>query len=279
MSLLKKIKLITLSCIAGTSLVACNSSQDLKAGIEDPVEILTFAKSVNIFDSTHNQISTSIKSNLNNQPLDINILFDTLYSSKEEKSSVTTSISIGENENKASIYLAKDGDIPYKYTKKDNSWVKEELSGEQFNNILLSSSEPMYFDELISKGNAFTVKEDESNYTLDGKVKISDIEETLQYVGALNMLSTINMNIEEIDKNSDVSLTLQIEKGTGYLKNATIDIIDAANESLAKTIIDLVNLPLDAFKLEIKEFKINLAFDQPNSVENIEVPQKALNAQ
>ena len=278
MSMLKKIKLFTLTCILGTGLVGCGP-KTLKDGIEDPSEILSFAKAANVFESSNNKISTSIETIINNQPFNIFMNFDTLSSEKQQKISLNTSIAIGQNTNTASIYLTKDGENYNKYINRGNEWKKEEATIEEFNNILLSSSEPMYFDELIASANAFSVTENDETYTLSGKVKVSDIEETLQYIGVLNMLSTINMDLEQINKDSDVNLSLEIQKGTGYLKNVSIDIMDAASESLAKSVINLINLPLDSFKLEISNFNINLSFDNVNQVDNIEVPKEALDAQ
>ena len=278
MSMLKKIKLFTLTCILGTGLVGCGP-KTLKDGIEDPSEILSFAKAANVFESSNNKISTSIETIINNQPFNIFMNFDTLSSEKQQKISLNTSIAIGQNTNTASIYLTKDGENYNKYINRGNESKKEEATIEEFNNILLSSSEPMYFDELIASANAFSVTENDETYTLSGKVKVSDIEETLQYIGVLNMLSTINMDLEQINKDSDVNLSLEIQKGTGYLKNVSIDIMDAASESLAKSVINLINLPLDSFKLEISNFNINLSFDNVNQVDNIEVPKEALDAQ
>lgn len=278
MSMFKKIKLFTLTCILGTGLVGCGS-KTLKDGVENPSEILSFAKTANVFESSNNKISTNIETIINNQPFNISMNFDTLYSEKQQKISLNTSIAIGQNTNTTSIYLNKDGEIYNKYINRGNEWKKEEATLEEFNNILLSSSEPMYFDELIASANAFSVTENDETYTLSGKVKVSDIEETLQYIGVLNMLSTINMDLEQINKDSDVNLSLEIQKGTGYLKNVSIDIMDAASESLAKSVIDLINLPLDSFKLEISNFSIDLNFDNVNQVDNIEIPKEALDAQ
>ncbi len=277
MSMFKKIKLFTLTCILGTGLVGCGS-KTLKDGIEDPSEILSFAKTANVFESSNNKISTTIQTIINNQPFNISMNFDTLYSEKQQKISLNTSILIGQNTNTTSIYLTKDGESYNKYINRGSDWKKEETTAEEFNNVLLSSSEPMYFDELIASANAFSVTENDEAYILNAKVKISDIEETLQYIGVLNMLSTINMDLEQINKDSDVNLSLEIQKGTGYLKNISIDIIDAASESLAKSVIDLINLPLDSFKLEISNFNIDLSFDNVNQVDNIEVPKEALDA-
>ncbi len=277
MSLLKKIKLFILSCVVGAGVVGCNSNEELKAGIEDPVEILKFAQNINVFENTHSNITTNIKSILNNQQFDMSIVFDSLYSSEQQKNALTTTISIGGNEDKSSIYLAKEGDTPYRYINRDNNWTKEEVSLEEFNNVLISSSEPMYFDELIAVGNAFNVTESDSVYTLEGQVKVSDIEETLKYIGVLNMLSTINLDLDDINKDINVNLKLDIEKGTGYLKSANINVIDAVNESVGKTIVNLINLPLDSFKLEITNFELDLKFEQSNN-NNIEIPQEALDA-
>ncbi len=276
MSLLKKIKLFILSCVVGAGVVGCSSNEELKAGIEDPVEILKFAQNINVFENTHSNITTNIKSILNNQQFDMSIVFDSLYSSEQQKNALTTTISIGGNEDKSYIYLAKEGDTPYRYINRDNNWTKEEVSLEEFNNVLISSSEPMYFDELIAVGNAFNVTESDSVYTLEGQVKVSDIEETLKYIGVLNMLSTINLDLDDINKDINVNLKLDIEKGTGYLKSANINVIDAVNESVGKTIVNLINLPLDSFKLEITNFELDLKFEQSNN--NIELPQEALDA-
>ena len=115
----------------------------MKAGIEDPVEILKFAQNVNVFENTHSNITTNIKSILNNQQFDMSIIFDSLYSSEQQKNALITTISIGENEDKSSVYLAKEGDTPYRYINRNNNWTKEEVSLEEFNNVLISSSEPI----------------------------------------------------------------------------------------------------------------------------------------
>lgn len=276
MLLFKKIKLLILSCIVGTGFVGCSSSEELKSDIEDPVEILNFAKTVNMFESLHNNITTNIKGILNNQQFDTSIVFDSLYSSEQQKNVLKTTVSISENEDKSFIYFIKEGDIPYRYINKDNNWSKEQLSLEEFNNVLIPFSEPMYFDELIAIGNVFNVIESNSIYTLKGQVKVSDIEETLKYIGILNMLSIINLDLDDIDKEINVDLKLDIEKGTGYLKNFNINVIEEENESIAKTIVDLINLPLDSFKLEIINFEVDLNFDQANTVDNIEIPQEIL---
>ena len=276
MLLFKKIKLLILSCIVGTGFVGCSSSEELKSDIEDPVEILNFAKTVNMFESLHNNITTNIKGILNNQQFDTSIVFDSLYSSEQQKNVLKTTVSISENEDKSFIYFIKEGDIPYRYINKDNNWSKEQLSLEEFNNVLIPFSEPMYFDELIAIGNVFNVIESDSIYTLKGQVKVSDIEETLKYIGILNMLSIINLDLDDIDKEINVDLKLDIEKGTGYLKNFNINVIEEENESIAKTIVDLINLPLDSFKLEIINFEVDLNFDQANTVDNIEIPQEIL---
>ena len=276
MLLFKKIKLLILSCIVGTGFVGCSSSEELKSDIEDPVEILNFAKTVNKFESLHNNITTNIKGILNNQQFDTSIVFDSLYSSEQQKNVLKTTVSISENEDKSFIYFIKEGDIPYRYINKDNNWSKEQLSLEEFNNVLIPFSEPMYFDELIAVGNVFNVIESDSIYTLKGQVKVSDIEETLKYIGILNMLSIINLDLDDIDKEINVDLKLDIEKGTGYLKNFNINVIEEENESIAKTIVDLINLPLDSFKLEIINFEVDLNFDQANTVDNIEIPQEIL---
>ena len=274
MLLFKKIKLLILSCIVGTGFVGCSSSEELKSDIEDPVEILNFAKTVNMFESLHNNITTNIKGILNNQQFDTSIVFDSLYSSEQQKNVLKTTVSISENEDKSFIYFIKEGDIPYRCINKDNNWSKEQLSLEEFNNVLIPFSEPMYFDELIAIGNVFNVIESNSIYTLKGQVKVSDIEETLKYIGILNMLSIINLDLDDIDKEINVDLKLDIEKGTGYLKNFNINVIEEENESIAKTIVDLINLPLDSFKLEIINFEVDLNFDQANTVDNIEIPQE-----
>ncbi len=276
MLLFKKIKLLILSCIVGTGFVGCSSSEELKSDIEDPVEILNFAKTVNMFESLHNNITTNIKGILNNQQFDTSIVFDSLYSSEQQKNVLKTTVSISENEDKSFIYFIKEGDIPYRCINKDNNWSKEQLSLEEFNNVLIPFSEPMYFDELIAIGNVFNVIESNSIYTLKGQVKVSDIEETLKYIGILNMLSIINLDLDDIDKEINVDLKLDIEKGTGYLKNFNINVIEEENESIAKTIVDLINLPLDSFKLEIINFEVDLNFDQANTVDNIEIPQEIL---
>ena len=276
MLLFKKIKLLILSCIVGTGFAGCSSSEELKSDIEDPVEILNFAKTVNKFESLHNNITTNIKGILNNQQFDTSIVFDSLYSSEQQKNVLKTTVSISENEDKSFIYFIKEGDIPYRYINKDNNWSKEQLSLEEFNNVLIPFSEPMYFDELIAIGNVFNVIESDSIYTLKGQVKVSDIEETLKYIGILNMLSIINLDLDDIDKEINVDLKLDIEKGTGYLKNFNINVIEEENESIAKTIVDLINLPLDSFKLEIINFEVDLNFDQANTVDNIEIPQEIL---
>ena len=276
MLLFKKVKLLILSCIVGTGFVGCSSSEELKSDIEDPVEILNFAKTVNMFESLHNNITTNIKGILNNQQFDTSIVFDSLYSSEQQKNVLKTTVSISENEDKSFIYFIKEGDIPYRYINKDNNWSKEQLSLEEFNNVLIPFSEPMYFDELIAIGNVFNVIESNSIYTLKGQVKVSDIEETLKYIGILNMLSIINLDLDDIDKEINVDLKLDIEKGTGYLKNFNINVIEEENESIAKTIVDLINLPLDSFKLEIINFEVDLNFDQANTVDNIEIPQEIL---
>lgn len=277
--LFKKLNILLLSSIISTGIVGCSSSQTLKSQIEDPVEILEFAKKANIFESAHTNVETDIRSVLNKQAFNMSIVFDTLYSEKEQKNALTTSIAIGENQNKETIYFAKEDNKAYRYKNKNNSWVKEEVSLENFNNILVSFSEPMYFDELIDSGEVFTVIENEDTYTLEGKVKVSSIQETLQYIGVLNMLSAINMNLDDINDNVDVGVTLDIEKGTGYLKNVKINVIDAGNESLAKIIIGLINLPLDSFKLEITNFEINLNFENINNIDSVQIPEEVLNAQ
>ena len=126
-------------------------------------------------------------------------------------------------------------------------------------------------------GNVFNVTESDSMYTLEGQVKVSDIEETLKYIGVLNMLFTINLDLDDINKDINVNLKLDIEKGTGYLKNVNINVIDAVNKSVGKTIVDLINLPLDSFKLEITNFELDLKFEESNT-NNIEIPQEALDA-
>ena len=119
MSMLKKIKLFTLTCILGTGLVGCGP-KTLKDGIEDPSEILSFAKAANVFESSNNKISTSIETIINNQPFNIFMNFDTLSSEKQQKISLNTSIAIGQNTNTASIYLTKDGENYNKYINRGN---------------------------------------------------------------------------------------------------------------------------------------------------------------
>lgn len=255
--------------MAGLSACSTKTSQ---SSVNDAKSLLEKAQQHNDLKSVESIITTEINSIVNNNPFDISMKTISKYSKSENKNIRNVVTSVGDITEDETLYIVKE-DKPYLYSTKD---TKKEMTNEQFNSIMVSASEPIYFGEFIEKSENFFVSSDDTKYILKGELYINDIIKTLQYLGILNTLEKLGINVNKIEEGTFLPVTINIGKDTNYISSININFTNAGSRVVSEAIVYMLSLPLDMTKLDLKNFSVNIDIKNVNNIASIEKPSSIL---
>lgn len=183
----------------------------------------------------------------------------------------------------AQIYAEMDDEGKYTmYMGDGTNWQAQSVQLTDLEQYDAASNMNNYLDESYNFEMAGTEQVNGKDaYKLEGKITGDDMKEAMLSSGALDSLSSLNVDSAQLesmlDGLGDIPITMWIDKESGYPSQYDMDMSDVMSSLMSK-IVESMGEQTEGFSMNVSKMKIKMTCSDYDAAEDFEIPKKAKKA-
>lgn len=200
------------------------------------------------------------------------------------KLKIDTTMDMGEmGSNSAQIYAEMDKDGNYTmYMSDGKQWQSQSVQLEDLGQYNAANNVKGYLNENYNFEVEGTEQVDGKNaYKLAGKVTGDDLKEVMLSSGALNSLSSMNIDSSQLeglmDGLGDIPIAMWVDEESSYVVKYDIDMSDVMNSLMSK-LMESMGEQAAGGSISVPKMRIEMTCSDYNEVKDFEIPKEAKKA-